>query len=106
MKKALTVALCCAASLAAPSAVRACGSQDAYAARQCISVEWRGEVRYLVNGCNRQIEAVWCYQGHDCRSGARWWASSWTIPAGRSYPLSYNFTYDVTFNACRYTFWD
>jgi opacity protein-like surface antigen len=90
----------------APKAASACGSQNAHSARQCLSVERRGQVRHPVNRCNRQAAAVWCYRGFDCRSGSRWWSSSWTIAGGSSYALHYNFTYDVEFNACCQTFCD
>jgi hypothetical protein len=98
------IALGGASLFGAPDVASACSSQNTYSVRQCISAEWRGQTRFLVNSCNRQIEAVWCYQGVDCRTGSRWWANSWTIPAGRSYPLRSQ--YSVRFSACRYTFWD
>ncbi len=93
-----------------PDTAFACNSADTYSARQCINaVNRSGGGWRLVNGCSRQISAVWCVEGsrhNRCRSGSTWWSSSWTIAGGGSYTVPAQGGHRIRYTACRYTFWD
>ena len=109
MKRIFTVALVGAISLS-PVPAFACGSSDSYSAQQCIvSVQNPNGGWYLQNVCNQKINAIWCVQGSTstpCRSGNRWWSSSWEIGAGNQYRVGSGGGHTIKYGACRYRFWD
>lgn len=58
---------------------------------QCMSVrrDPNGNyAAYLENHCGVTIEAIWCVEGYDCRNGTWGMTNTWTIGAGRNYPIT------------------